>query len=135
MFDWKKGLMATLLLVVLHLTNGQAADRDFVVSFGNGGMQSYTVVQNICLVEAVQMPIKFTVWSPANEMKAHADRTMATVLANATEHIRKQFGAKNDGFINMHITQQMTGDSCVSLYHICGDLVQRQKAPNHTPKK
>jgi len=91
-----------------------AAERDFIVSFGNGGFSTYRVVDNACYV--------YTLHYPADEKQL--SHLMNQVITASVAAARRQYAKDNDGFINVKVQWQFLGKERI-VYQVCGDIVRR----------
>lgn len=107
-------LIISLIFVVFLTSASVAAEKDFVVSFGNGGFSSYRVVDNACYV--------FTLNYPADERQL--SQLMNEVITASVLAARKQYARDNDGFINVKVQWQFLGKERI-VYQVCGDIVKR----------
>lgn len=105
------GLFATCLLV---FSPAVAAEKDFIVSFGTGGMASYKVVDNTCFV--------YTLGYPKEEKQI--SQMMNNVLTDSIGQARKQFARDNDGLVNVKVAWQFLGKERI-IYQVCGDVVKK----------
>lgn len=103
-------------LVSFTFFNGiNAKDNDFTVSFGNGGIQSYQVVDNSCYGYVINYP---------KDEKTLSDM-MNKVVFSTIIQAKKQFSKDNDGFINIDVKWQYIGKEKI-VYQICGDVIRRK---------
>jgi hypothetical protein len=110
-----KILLSCLFLILFFASvNVSAAERDFIISFGNGGLSTYTVVDNACYV--------YTLHYPADERQL--SQLMNNVLTSSVASARRQYAKDNDGFINIKIVWQFLGKERI-VYQICGDIVKK----------
>lgn len=106
-------LVAACLMMLSNLIS--AKENDFTVSFGNGGIQNYQVIDNSCYVYLINYP---------KDEKNLSD-IMNKVLFSTIAQAKKQFSKDNDGFINMDVKWQFIGKERL-VYQICGDVVRRK---------
>ncbi len=91
-----------------------AAEKDFIVSFGTGGMGSYRVVDNTCFV--------YTLGYPKEEKQI--SQMMNNVLTDSIGQARRQFAKDNDGLVNVKVAWQFLGKERI-IYQVCGDVVKK----------
>lgn len=91
-----------------------AAEKDFIVSFGTGGMASYKVIDNTCFV--------YTLGYPKEEKQI--SQMMNNVLTDSIGQARKQFARENDGLVNVKVAWQFLGKERI-IYQVCGDVVKK----------
>jgi len=113
-----------ILLVVLFLLLAfvvvdkemlaSAKGKDFTVSFGNGGLKNYFVVDNACYV--------YTINYPKDEKQL--SQLMNNVLTSSVVSAKRKFSPENDGFINIRIHWQFIGKEKI-IYQVCGDIIKR----------
>lgn len=113
-----KGLkifLACLFLILFFVAvNVFAAEKDFIISFGNGGFSTYKVADNTCYV--------YTLNYPADEKQL--SQLMNNVLTSSVASAKKQYAKDNDGFINIKVIWQFLGKEKI-VYQICGDIVKK----------
>ncbi len=107
-------LAALLVICALFPPGVPAADKDFVVSFGTGGMATYKVVDNTCFV--------YTLGYPKEEKQV--SQLMNNVLTDSIGKARKQFSKQNDGLVNVKVAWQVLGKEKI-VYQVCGDVVKK----------
>ncbi|MDQ7055933.1 MAG: hypothetical protein Q9M89_05460 [Persephonella sp.] len=104
----------TAVLLAGVLTAG-AKEKDFTVSFGDGGLKKYSVVDNTCFSYIMGYP--------------KTDRTVPNIMNEAVlsslAKARKNFSRDYDGFINVKVFTQFI-DKRMIIYQICGDLIRRK---------
>jgi hypothetical protein len=105
------GLFTMCLLVCAPAV---AAEKDFIVSFGTGGMTSYRVVDNTCFV--------YTLGYPKEEKQI--SQMMNNVLTDSIGQARRQFAKNNDGLVNVKVAWQFLGKERI-IYQVCGDVVKK----------
>ncbi len=107
-------LAALLLIFAAAPCAAPAADNDFVVSFGTGGIATYKVVDNTCFV--------YTLGYPKEEKDV--SQLMNNVLTDSIVKARKQFAKQNDGLVNVKVAWQVLGKEKI-LYQVCGDVIKK----------
>lgn len=108
----KKVLISLILMGMVSV--GFAKDKDFTISFGNGGFEKYKVYDNSCYVYVFKFP------KSEKEISDIINKALMTTLFRAKE----QFSKENDGFINVR-THLNFIDKELIIYQICGDVVRR----------
>ena len=92
-----------------------ATEKEFVVSFGNGGLSSYKVIDNTCFSYIMAYP--------------KTDKTVPNIMNEAVlrsfAKAKKDFSNKYDGFINVKVNMQFINKRLI-IYQICGDLIRRK---------
>ncbi len=86
----------------------------FIVSFGDGGLKSYKIVDNTCYVYTVKYPKK----------DSDLPKIMNDVLVSSVINAQKQYGKKGNAFINIRVSWQLVGDKRL-VYQVCGDIARR----------
>ncbi len=87
----------------------------FLVSFGDGGLKRYEIVDNTCYVYTIKYPKKDT----------DLPKVMNDVLVSSVINAQRQYGKKGDGFINIKVSWQVVGKDRL-IYQVCGDIVRRK---------
>jgi len=87
----------------------------FLVSFGDGGLKKYEVVDNTCYVYTIKYPKKDT----------DLPKIMNDVLVSSVINAQRQYGKKGDAFINIRVSWQVVGKERL-IYQVCGDIVRRK---------
>ncbi|WP_207145058.1 hypothetical protein [Persephonella atlantica] len=105
----------TAVLVAGVLTVGTAKEKNFTVSFGDGGFKNYRVIDNTCFSYIMGYP--------------KTDKTVPNIMNEAVlsslAKARKNFSKEYDGFINVRVYMQFI-DKRMIVYQICGDLIRRK---------
>ncbi|WP_456383448.1 hypothetical protein [Persephonella sp.] len=108
-------MIIALLLTGALITLASAKEKEFIVSFGAGGLEKYRVVDNTCFSYIMGFP--------------KSDKTVPNVMNEAVlgslAKARKNFSEKFDGFINIRVFMQFI-DRKMIIYQICGDLIRRK---------
>ncbi|WP_456393369.1 hypothetical protein [Persephonella sp.] len=104
-----------LILTGALIGSTYGSEKDFVVSFGDGGFKQYKVVDNTCFSYIIGYP--------------KTDKTVPNIMNEAVlssfAAIKKDFKKKYDGFINVHIFMQFIDRKAI-IYQVCGDLIRRK---------
>ncbi len=111
-----KKLLASLLGVAVFATISVAKEKDFVVSFGNGGLSKYSVEDNICFTY---------VFNYADNPK-QVSKNMNDVVIYVIQTVKKTYQKKADGFINITTNWQVAPDNRKIVYQVCGDLIKQK---------
>ncbi len=102
-------------LVLTGVLTGFSFGKDFTVSFGEGGINKYKVIDNTCFSYIIGYP--------------KTDKTVPNIMNEAVlksiAKAKKEFSKKYDGFINVHVYMQFI-DRKMIIYQICGDLIRRK---------
>ncbi|OPY70901.1 MAG: hypothetical protein A4E57_00216 [Syntrophorhabdaceae bacterium PtaU1.Bin034] len=116
-----KSLMAAMVMIaslslmfLLFPSDSPAAEKNFIVSFGTGGMSTYKVVDNTCFV--------YTLGYPKEEKQI--SQLMNNVLTDSIGQAKKQFAKENDGLVNVKVFWQFLGKERI-IYQVCGDVVKK----------
>ncbi len=103
-----------VFLMFFGISTAKEKSNKFIVSFGNGGVEKYTVVDNIC----------FTYVFPYSDKPKEVSKNMNDVVMFVIQTIRKKYSKNSSGFINMRTNWQVAPDNRKILYQICGDLIK-----------
>ncbi len=87
----------------------------FLVSFGDGGLKKYEIVDNTCYVYTIKYPKKDT----------DLPKIMNDVLVSSVINAQRQYGKKGNGFINIRISWQVVERKRL-IYQVCGDIIRRK---------
>ena len=104
-------VLLTLFLLSIGTTFGASK---FLVSFGDGGLKSYTIVDNTCYVYTVKYPKK----------DSDLPKIMNDVLVSSVINAQRQYGKKGNAFINIRVSWQLMENKRL-VYQVCGDIVRR----------
>lgn len=85
--------------------------KDLMISFGDGGLQRYEVVDNVCYSFILK---------PKDVSKTPL--ALSQAVKRTLLDVKKKFSDKADAFINLRVFFTQVGD--VILYQVCGDLVK-----------
>lgn len=103
------GLML-LILSIITISNA----KDFIASFGNGGISNYKIVDNTCSVYVINYEkIKNSLPQALNQM------VMASI-----KNARKAYEKQGDGYINITTSTQVINGKII--YQVCGDIIRRK---------
>lgn len=104
----------TVLILTGALT-GFSFGKEFTVSFGEGGLKKYKVIDNTCFSYIIGYP--------------KTDKTVPNIMNEAVlksvAKAKKEFSKDYDGFINVKVHMQFI-DKRMIIYQICGDLIRRK---------
>ncbi len=111
-----KSIFLIIMILIFSLKSQTVAkDKEFVVSFGNGGLKSFVVKDNTCFSYIMGYP--------------KTDKTVPNIMNEAVlsslAEARKKFSKEYDGFINVRVQMQFV-DRKMIIYQICGDLIRRK---------
>ena len=110
------GMVKRLLAATMAIGMVTAmAKPKFLVSFGDGGLKKYEIVDNTCYVYTIKYPKKDT----------DLPKVMNDVLVSSVINAQRQYGKKGDGFINIRVSWQVVGKERL-IYQVCGDIVRRK---------
>ena len=100
---------------VVLISNAYSKESDFTISFGNGGFQNYTVVDNSCYIYLINYP----------KDEKTLSNILNKILFSTITEARKRFSKDNDGFINIDVKLEFIGKERI-VYQICGDVIRRK---------
>ena len=106
--------MYALLILTLALAGTVLGANKFIVSFGDGGLKTYRIVDNTCYVYTVKYPKK----------DSDLPKIMNDVLVSSVINAQKQYGRKGSAFINVRVSWQLVGEKRL-IYQVCGDIARR----------
>lgn len=103
------GVILSILSLIL-LANA----KDFIASFGNGGITDYKIIDNTCSVYVINYEkIKNSLPQALNQM------VMASI-----KNARKAYKRQGDGYINISTSTQVINEKII--YQVCGDIIRRK---------
>ncbi|WP_200762616.1 hypothetical protein [Nitrosophilus alvini] len=110
-----KKLFIAIFAIALLLSAADAkSKKSFTISFGDGGMGKYEIVDNSCYVYTLN----------PKSLK-DAPKTLNSALTASLVNVKKQYAKKADGFVNIKV--HLTPYKNAIIYQVCGDVVKTSK--------
>lgn len=107
-------MVFSVILLVFSISTAKEKTNQFIISFGDGGLDKYKIVDNIC----------FTYVFPFSDKPKEVSKNMNDVVMFVIQTIRQKYSKNSNGFINMKTNWQVAPDNRRIIYQICGDLIK-----------
>ncbi len=99
-----------LILSIATLSNA----KDFIASFGNGGISNYKIIDNTCSVYVISY----------EKIKNSLPQALNQMIMASIKNVRKAYNKKGDGYINISTSTQVINEKII--YQVCGDIIRRK---------
>jgi len=107
--------MKYLGLIVLTISIATLSNaKDFIASFGNGGISSYKIIDNTCSVYVINY----------EKIKNSLPQALNQMIMTSIRNAKKAYNKQGDGYLNISTSTQVIDKKII--YQVCGDIIRRK---------